>query len=105
MSYLRVRCDNGVFTSHEIEDDLALMFADDISSFSDTVVRLQRRINLIENNCKSAKMSFNLNKTKIIVFRNGGIVEQVEKWYFQGSEIDIVTLYKYLGVYFNKINT
>ncbi|MEW8544974.1 MAG: reverse transcriptase family protein, partial [Candidatus Thiodiazotropha sp.] len=100
VSYLRSNCDNGVFVSNEIEDILALMFADDVSSFSDTLVRLQRQINLIENFCKSAKMSLNLNKTKIIVFRNGGIVKQTEKWYFLGNEIEIVSLYKYLGVCF-----
>ena len=48
VSYLRSECDNGVFISHEIEDALALMFADDVSSFADSVVRLQKQVNLIE---------------------------------------------------------
>ena len=100
VSYLRASGDNGIFTSNEIEEFLDLMFADDVSSFSDTVARLQRQINSIENFCKSTKTSLNLNKNKIIAFRNGGIVKKVDKWYFQGSEIEIVSLYKYLGVYF-----
>ena len=41
MSYLKSDCENGVFISNEIEDVLALMFADDVSSFADNVVRLQ----------------------------------------------------------------
>ena len=76
------------------------MFADDVSSFSDTVVRLQRQINHIEQFCKSVDMKINLDKTKIVVFRNGGIVKQTEKWTYCGDIIDIVPFYKYLGVYF-----
>ena len=45
-------------------------------------------------------MSLNLSKTKIIVFRNGGIVKEIEHWFYQGEHIDIVPFYKYLGVYF-----
>ena len=47
VSYLKSECENGVFISDEIEDILALMFADDVASFADTVVRLQRQINFI----------------------------------------------------------
>ena len=32
-----------MFISHDIEDVLALMFADDVSSFSDSVVRFQKQ--------------------------------------------------------------
>ena len=35
-----------------------------------------------------------------MVFRNGGIVKQTEKWLYQGTEIEIVSIYKYLGLYF-----
>lgn len=56
VSYLGANCDIDVFISNEIEDVLALMFASDVSSFSDTVVYLQSQITLIENFCKSAKM-------------------------------------------------
>ena len=72
VSYLKSECENGVFISNEIEDVLALMFADDVSSFADSGVRLQRQIALIEKFCKSVGMSLNLSKTKIIVFGKGG---------------------------------
>ena len=100
MSYLKSECENGVFISNEIEDVLALMFADDVSSFADSVVRLQRQTDLIEKFCKSVGMSLNLSKTKIIFFRNGGIVKDVERWFYNGNEIEVVSLYKYLGAYF-----
>ena len=45
-------------------------------------------------------MKTNLEKTKSVIFRNGGIVKQTEKWTYCGDNIDIVPFYKYLGVYF-----
>ena len=100
VDYIRSESDSGIFITNDIEDLFALMFADDVSCFSDTVVRLQRLINLIEKFCNAVGMKLNLDKTKIMVFRNGGIVKHIEKWFFQGTEIEIVSLYKYLGLYF-----
>ena len=100
VSYLKAESDRGIFISNDIEDVIALMFADDVACFSDTIIRLQRLINLIKRFCTSVGMKLNLNKTKIMVFRNGGILKQTEKWFYQGTEIEIVSIYKYLGVYF-----
>ena len=97
---MTIRVRSSLFISNETEDVLALMFADDVSSFADSVVRLQRQIDLIEKFCKSVGMSLNLSKSKIIVFRNGGIVKDAERWFYNGNEIEVVSLYEYLGVYF-----
>ena len=88
VEYLRSESDSGVFVTNNIEDLFALMFADDVSCFSDTIVRLQRLINLIEKFCDAVGMKLNLGKTKIMVFGNGGIVKNIEKWFFQGTEIE-----------------
>ena len=48
VAYLKSETDHGIFVTNDIEDLLALMFADDVSCFSDTVIRLQRLIDLIE---------------------------------------------------------
>ena len=45
-------------------------------------------------------MKVNMSKTKIMVFRRGGIVKVNEKWYYQNKKLDIVSEYKYLGMYF-----
>ena len=100
VSCLKDECDRGVFVMDQIEDLLALMFADDVASFSETIIRLQHQINCIQRFCESVGMSLNLLKTKIIVFRDGGIVKQIENWSYQGQIIDTVSFYKYLGVYF-----
>ena len=49
---------------NDIESLLALMFADDVSCFSDTVIRLQKMIDLIGQFCKSVGMEINLEKNK-----------------------------------------
>ena len=75
------------------------MFADDVASFSDTIIRLQHQINCIERFCLSVGMHVNLLKTKIIVFRNGGVLKQTEKWFYMREVVDVVSFYKYLGIY------
>ena len=35
-----------------------------------------------------------------MVFRNGSIVKQTENWRYEGEEVEIVSIYKYLGLYF-----
>ena len=37
-----------------------------------------------------------------MVFRNGGIVKWKKKWFYQDSDIEIVSMYKYLGVYLHQ---
>ena len=45
-------------------------------------------------------MEVNLNKTEIIVFRNGGNLRNNEKWCFGGTPVNVVSKYKYMGVHF-----
>ena len=49
-----------------------------MASFSDTVPHLQKLIDLIARFCKMVGMEINLDKTKSIVFRNGGPLRAVE---------------------------
>ena len=42
-----------------------------------------------------------MDKTEILVFRNGGYLRHYEKWYFDGSPVKIATYYNYLGVMFS----
>ena len=103
VSFLESRCNHGIFVTNEIPDVLTLMFADDVASFSDTVACLQKLIDLIAQFCKIVGMDLNLEKkTKIIVLRNGGPLRSAEKWFINGAPIDVVSFYKYLGVYFTQ---
>ena len=41
-----------------------------------------------------------IQKTKIVVFRRGGCLKQNEKWYYNAGKIEVVSSYKYLGIFF-----
>ena len=45
-------------------------------------------------------MKINLDKTKILVFRHGGPLKEIEKWFYNGNPVEVVSFYKYLGMYF-----
>ena len=85
--------------SNEIEDIFLLEFADDIAAVADTVHALQRLITSMEIFCNSVKMNINFDNTKIIVFRNGGILKRNEARTFRGQEYEIVPFNKYLGLF------
>ena len=100
-NYVNSPNERGIYVSDEISDLNILMFADDVASFADTVVQLQRQINKVEKFSKGVGLEINLDKTKIMVFRNGGVLKQSEKWSYNGNLIEVVPFYKYLGVYFS----
>ena len=45
-------------------------------------------------------MKVNLNKTEIIVFRNGGPLRDYERWNLNGTPIRITSEYKNMGLIF-----
>ena len=78
-----------------------LMYADDIALVSDSVADLQKKITCLEQYCKKWGLSVNMDKTKVVVFKNGGFLKNCEKWYFAGKPIQVETSYNYLGVIFS----
>ena len=48
------------------------MYADDIVLLGDTVLELQKKINILKKFCDKWGMEVNLTKTQVIVFRNSG---------------------------------
>ena len=45
ISYLKQKCQNGIFITNEIDELCALMFSDDVAIIADTVINLQRQLN------------------------------------------------------------
>ena len=43
-------------------------------------------------------LEVNLDKTKAMVFRNGGIVKRTENWTYRKQPVQVVPYYNYLGV-------
>ena len=75
-----------------------LMYADDVVLFSDTIGGLQKQINTLQLFCEQSGMKVNLDKTKVLVFKNGGYLSKYERWYYEGKRIQCVSYYKYLGL-------
>ncbi|XP_075150786.1 uncharacterized protein LOC142224894 [Haematobia irritans] len=77
-----------------------LLYADDIVIVADEIEVMQQMINNLYKYCKLWSMEINMNKSKVMVFRNGGRLSEREKWYLNGQQIETVAEYNYLGVIF-----
>ena len=88
----------GIFISEECPSVCMLGFADDMANCADIVHQLQRQINILEEYCTKYGMTVNVDKTKVLVFRNGGHLRKGEKWFYRGQPIECVSVYKYLGL-------
>jgi hypothetical protein len=78
-----------------------LLFADDIALLSDTPGGLQVQLNLLNVCCKKLKLTVNNDKSKIVVFRNGGILSKYEKWSCDNVSLEVVNQFCYLGYTFS----
>ena len=78
-----------------------MLFADDVLLIPNTVVCLQQQLNIFRNAAHKLNLLVNRDKSKIIIFRNGGHVVARDKWLYDGITLEIVKPYKYLGVVFS----
>ena len=60
------------------------MFADDLAL--DTVTGLQRLLNLLYSFCKVKDLIVNIIKTKVTVYKHGGVLVKTEKWSYGGKK-------------------
>ena len=90
----------GLFLNADVPNITSLLFADDLVIFADTVGRLQKMIDVISKFCDRWGLSVNLDKTSVMVFRNGGPLRHNEKWFLRGKLLKVVSFYKYLGAMF-----
>ena len=77
-----------------------LLFADDIALISQSVSGLQKQLDLLKSSCDKLLLHVNEDKTKVMIFRNGGIISRQEKWTYGGKPLEIVNNYCYLGYIF-----
>lgn len=75
-----------------------LAFADDIVLLAQDRLTLQRMINEFERYCQKWDLVVNLDKSKVVISRNGGKPARREKYYFNNQRIEVVNRYKYLGI-------
>ena len=92
---------HGIYVNEDAKNIMILLYADDMALIADTVVRLQRMIDVLESYCCKWNMLVNLIKTTIMVFRRGGVLRKNEQWFYKGEKIEVVSRYKYLGIFFS----
>lgn len=91
----------GVYINEEFPNVMMLLFADDATQGADTVGRLQKLLDTLADYSHKWGLSINAEKSKIVVFRNGGYLRQNEKWYLNGKRLEVVSYLKYLGLMFS----
>ena len=73
---------HGIQLSPDLIELLILLFADDVVLFSDSVIGLQTQLNILYCTANRLDMIVNLDKSNIVVFRNGGHLALREKCFF-----------------------
>ena len=96
---IRKKGKHGVQLSPEMVQILILLFADDVALIADSIGGLQNQLNILHEVAIKLDLEVNLNKSNIVVFRNGGHLAKTEKWLFNGENMLVVNAYKYLGIF------
>ena len=78
-----------------------LMYADDTVLMAETPTGLQQMLDSLSTYASKWDLTVNTEKTKIVIFRNGGKIKDNEKWTFNGDDLEIVNEITYLGMLFN----
>ncbi|UYV64540.1 hypothetical protein LAZ67_3001142 [Cordylochernes scorpioides] len=81
-----------------------LMYADDIAIIGESKINLQTKINLLKSYLDNNKLVLNENKSKVMVFRNGGRPARHENWYWGDIPLTVASNIMYLGFPFTTTN-
>ena len=68
--------------------------------FAKRAEELQEGLNLLHDYCIKWKLKINVNKTKIVVFKKGGILSRNLSFYYNEQQFEIVNKFRYLGLVF-----
>lgn len=90
---------NGIFSLDELQLFIVL-YADDQVLFSTSPTSLQSMLNDVEIYCNTFGLKINTNKTKVMIFERGR--HTTHNFYLYNQQIEIVSSFKYLGIYFFK---
>ena len=78
--------------------NLAIMlYADDIILFAESAEALQKSLNILEDYCNKWKLTVNTEKTKIMIFGNGGRISNNLNFKYANKSLEILKQFKYLG--------
>ena len=91
---------NGIFSIDELNIFL-ILYADDQVLFATSPESLQSMLNDIETYCNTWGLKINVEKTKVLIFEKNNRHTNYD-FYLYGEKLEVVTSFKYLGVYFFK---
>ena len=77
-----------------------LLYADDIVVFANTPDDLQTGLDILYDYCLKWKLTINVSKTKVMIFRKGGVLPGNLAFTYNGIPLEIVSQFKYLGIVF-----
>ena len=77
-----------------------LLYADDIVVFANNAEQLQAGFDVLSEYCARWKLKVNVSKTKILIFRKGGILPRNLAFTYDSEPLEIVKSFKYLGIVF-----
>ena len=91
-----------------IDDDISvflklsiLLYADGTVIFGENPEEHQQSLNAFQKYCEIWKLTVNTEKTKVMIFSNGRISKNLH-FYFNNKELEIVSEFKYLGMYLSQ---
>ena len=84
---------------------ILMLFADDMVVLANNVLELQNNLDLLYTYRLKWGLQVNTDKTKIVVFRKRGGLKDDESWTYNGSPLEVVNDFNYLGTVFNYTGT
>ena len=75
-----------------------LLYADDSIIISSNKKELQNSFDILHDYCKKMHLYVNVQKTKIIEFRKGGLLSMNDFWFYGDFLIEVVDSFQYLGL-------
>ena len=90
----------GIQMFPDITEIFMLMFDDDVALIADTIVGLQRQLNILSEFSLVNKIDVNIAKTNIVVFKRGGRLAASERWTYRNEPLTVVNSFSYVGVNF-----
>ena len=75
-----------------------LLYADDVVLLAPSETSLQRMLNVLNDWCKTWRLTINKDKTKIVHFRPNSVERCHAKFICGDLNLDLTDTYKYLGL-------
>ena len=82
-----------------------MLFADDMVILGKGSNDLQRSLDLLNSYRNKWGLAVNTEKTKVVVFRIRGGLLNNESWAYNGTPLEVVNNFNYLGTVFNYTET